>query len=275
MDLNPDQMIALGKAREGSLQVRVFEALNRMILRRASDVVMLDRFMAQRVERKGVDVRAKTAVMPPWPHEDEVHDIPHVQNPFRKTHALEGKFVVMYSGNHSPANPLTTLLDAARKLEDEERLVFLFIGGGSGKKEVEERIGAGARNIRALPYQPLSEIRYSLSAADLHVVSIGDEVVGIVHPCKVYGAMSVSRPVLLLGPEACHVSDLIDEHAIGWRVRHGDADGAVRAIREAMSSPAPQIAARGARAGALIRGALGKHVLRGQFCDILERGLRT
>ncbi|MGD9690641.1 MAG: glycosyltransferase family 4 protein [Phycisphaerales bacterium] len=275
MDLNPDQMIAMKIIRERSLPARVFDLFNRMILRRASDIVMLDRFMLDRVKRKGVPVEHKTAVMPPWPHEDELQRIPHAENPFRAKHALPPgeRFVVMYSGNHSPANPLKTLLDAAEQLQNEPRLVFYCIGGGGGKKEVDDRIAAGATNIVSLPYQPLSEIKYSLSAADVHVVSIGNEVVGIVHPCKVYGAMAVSRPILLLGPSPSHVSDLIEQHRIGWHVAHGDTAGAVRVLREMLATPPEQLAQMGERAAAVISTTLSKATLCGSFCDVLCRGL--
>jgi colanic acid biosynthesis glycosyl transferase WcaI len=275
MDLNPDQMIALGKTREGSLAVRVFEKFNRMILRQASDIIVLDRFMLDRVKKKGVPVEAKTSVIPPWPHEAEVHAVAHDDNAFRRTHALERKFVVMYSGNHSPANPLTTLLDAAERLKELPNMVFMFIGGGGGKKEVEERIATGATNIRSLPYQPLNEIKYSLSAADLHVVSIGNEVVGIVHPCKVYGALAVSRPILLLGPSPSHVSDLIERTHVGWHVNHGDVEGAVRALREAASMSTEELGAMGRKGAALIGGPLSKLALSTKLCDLLERACRT
>jgi hypothetical protein len=45
---------------------------------------------------------------------------------FRKTHGLEGKFVVMYSGNHSPCHPLDTLLDAALESTRASEREFLF-----------------------------------------------------------------------------------------------------------------------------------------------------
>jgi glycosyltransferase involved in cell wall biosynthesis len=273
MDLNPDQMIALGKITERSLMARVFNLFNRWTYRRASDIVVLDRFMGERVQRK-LDVAAKTHTMPPWPHEDKLENIPHEENPFRREHALEGKFVVMYSGNHSPANPIRTLLDAAERLQDEPRLVVMCIGGGGGKKEVEEKVAAGVKNIRSLPYQPFDRIRFSLSAADVHVVSVGDDVVGIVHPCKVYGAMAVSRPVLLLGPRPCHVSDLIEQHRIGWHIAHGDVDGAVRTLREALATPAAELAAMGERAAKVISSSLSKRELSGRFCDVMEREMK-
>jgi glycosyltransferase involved in cell wall biosynthesis len=225
-----------------------------------------------------VPIREKTVASPPWPHEDELQRIAHAENPFRAKHnlgATKDKFVVMYSGNHSPANPLKTLLDAAAKLEDEKRLVFYCIGGGGGKKEVDDRIAAGAKNIVSLPYQPFKEIKYSLSAADVHVVSIGDDVVGIVHPCKVYGAMAVSRPVLLLGPNPSHVSDIIEQYNIGWHVAHGDVDGCVRVLREMLNTSPEQLAAMGQRAANVISTKLSKKNLCGEFCDVISRGLPT
>src|SRR5213075_3022273 len=152
--------------------------------------------------------------------------------------ALENKFVVMYSGNHSPSNPLTTLLQAAVRLKDDHSVRFLFVGGGIGKKEVEQYVEEyGLSNVISLPYQPLSDLRYSLSAADVHVVSLGNEMVGIIHPCKVYGAMAVSRPILYFGPKPSHISDLLDTHQFGLRVSHGDLQGAINAIQQLHSSP--------------------------------------
>jgi len=277
MDLNPDQMIAMRKITPTSMQARIFDFFNRTILRRASQIVVMDRFMLERIEKKGVPVREKTTAAPPWAHDDELIRIEHASNPFRAKHNLgtspREKFVVMYSGNHSPANPLATLLDAAERLRDEPRLVFYFIGGGGGKKEVDDRIAKGAKNIVSLPYQPLSEIKYSLSSADVHVVSIGNEVVGIVHPCKVYGAMAVSRPILLLGPKPSHVSDLIEQHQIGWHIAHGDVDGAVMALRAMLSTPEQDLRAMGERAAKVIATRLSKQALCGQFTDIMVQGL--
>jgi hypothetical protein len=269
MDLNPDQLVALGVVGARSLVARVFDRLNRMVLRRAADVVVLDRFMAERVKAK-LDVSAKLSIIPPWPHEDHLDPVAHGENPFRRQHGLDGKLVVMYSGNHGPSNPITTVLRAAQRLGDLPDLTFLFIGGGIGKREVDDAVGP---TIRSLPYQPLDQLRYSLSAADVHLVTVGDAIVGIVHPSKVYGALAVARPVLLLGPEESHVGELIREQGIGWRVSHGDVDGAERTLRLIARTPAAELAAMGARARALVAGRLSKAELCGRFCDVVERGV--
>jgi colanic acid biosynthesis glycosyl transferase WcaI len=273
MDLNPDQVVALGKAKETSPAVRVFRWMNRRIWGNASDVVALDRFMAERVTKR-LDISEKLHVMPPWPLEDYGEPLAHATNPFRVKHSLDGKFVFMYSGNHGPTNPIRTLLDAAVALKDDKRLVFMFIGGGIGKKEVEETIKAHPdAQIISLPYQPMSELKYSLSAADVHLVTVGNEAVGIVHPCKVYGAMAVARPVLLLGPSPCHVSDILEKHGIGWHVQHGDVAGCVETIRGIAGTPRGELEGMGRKALDVLNASLSKRELCGRFCDVMERGL--
>jgi colanic acid biosynthesis glycosyl transferase WcaI len=221
------------------------------------------------------DVTEKITILPPWPHEDHLDMIAHADNPFRAKHDLAGKFVIMYSGNHSIASPLTTILQAALILKDEPRLVFMFIGGGLGKKEVEEVIREHrSGNIVSLPYQPLSEIKYSLSAADVHLVSLGEELVGIIHPCKIYGAMAVGRPILLLGPAPSHASEIIEQDRLGWHVRHGDVNGMVAVIQRMLATPEIELKAMGARAQKAIETRLSKRTLCGAFCDVLERPQR-
>ncbi|MCC7407664.1 MAG: glycosyltransferase family 4 protein, partial [Phycisphaeraceae bacterium] len=278
MDLNPDQMIALGKLSPTSLPARLFDAMNRLILRRAADVVPLDRFMAERLYAKlpgeQPTLRAKTHVIPPWPHDDHLEIIPHDHNPFRAEHHLAGKFVIMYSGNHTTSNPLATILQAALRLQHRRDLVFMFVGGGLGKREVQLVIDQHhPTNILSLPYQPIDRIKYSLSAADVHLVSVGPAIVGICHPCKVYGAMALAKPILLLGPDPSHVSDLIHQRNIGWHIPHGDVDAAVRTIEAILAADPAERAAMGQRAAALIHQQLSMRILIARFADVLERGV--
>jgi len=275
MDLNPDQLIAMGKIKANSIPARVLEFANRLILRNSSLVVALDRFMESRLMTREKHLAPKMLVMPPWPHESHLEPLPHAENPFRARHNLgPDQFVIMYSGNHSPANPLRTLLEATRKFKDHPRLKFFFIGGGLGKKEVESFArDNGISNIVCLPYQPLADLRYSLSAADVHVVSLGDDMVGIVHPCKIYGAMTVGRPILFLGPRPSHVADILDDNPIGRHVSNGDVDAAVAAIQAFLDAPPAALAILGETAQRVLTQRFTQDYLCGKFCDALERAL--
>ncbi len=226
MDLNPDEAIAAGWLEQNSVTSRIFQRMLNYSLKVASRTVVLDRFMKERVVSKGVDA-TRITVVPPWSHDDMVIYSAAGREEFRRRHELSDKFVVMYSGNHSPCHPLDTLVDAARALPE---IVFCFVGGGSEQAKVRD---SGLSNVRCLPYQPLNELSNSLSAADLHVVVMGDKFVGIVHPCKVYNILSIGSPVLYIGPEQSHVTDIASQHGQFFLTRHGDVDAVVKAIPQA------------------------------------------
>lgn len=266
MDLNPDQAVTLGLANPRSFTVRALEWLNRAVLRRATTVVALDRAMARRLEAKR-RVAEKLVVVPPWGEDDDVSPVAPEENPFRKEHGLEGKRVVMYSGTLGPSNPVSTLLAAAEQFEDDPRLAFLFVGGGTGMAEVKSRVRP---NVRCLPYEPLSRMRYSLSAGDVQVVSLGDEMAGIVHPCKVYGAMGIARPILFLGPPDSHVSEMMSQADFGWQVRHGDVAGAIAALHAILASDAGALERKGLSARELIQRNRTRRISCGRVCDAIE-----
>ena len=274
MDINPDQMVTSGRLSARSLVARMFDWMNRRTLMQARDVIVLDRFMRDRILQKA-PVEAKLHVVPPWPHDNVLADIPHDSNPFRRQHRLTESFVVMYSGNHGYSTPLDTLLEAAKRLRGESRLKFVFIGGGVVKKEIDAMVAREAPpNILSLPYQPLADIRYSLSAADVHVVSIANEGVGIVHPCKVYGALAIGRPVIALAPAASYAADILDQHRVGWLIEHGEVDRLVALLKELLAMPGTALATMGQAAKEAVRECYSRDRLLGRVCDIVE-GLPT
>jgi glycosyltransferase involved in cell wall biosynthesis len=270
MDINPDEAIAMGLVRPYSLSARFMECMNREVLKSAKAVITLDSYMERRIKLK-LPFDKCISVVPPWPHEDIITKTMGRGLGFRKKHGLDDKFVVMYSGNHSWVHPLDTLLDAAGKLLHRADILFLFIGGGVEKKKVERAIQSGAPNIRSLPYQSFENLGESLSAADVHVVVMGEAMVGIVHPCKIYGAMTVRRPLLAIAPDSSHISEIIDGRGIGFRFHHGDVNGVVQAILTLADMDKSKRTRMGDKAGALVRTHWNQTVLRQKIVDILER----
>jgi colanic acid biosynthesis glycosyl transferase WcaI len=235
MDLNPDEAIAAGWLRPDSSLARLFQWMLRYSLDHADRIIALDRFMQERLLAKGANPE-RVAVIPPWSHDDAVAFSASGREAFRQRHGLTDKFVVMYSGNHSPCHPLDTLIAAALELKDREDIVFCFIGGGSEHAKVREFASRhGLANVKCLPYQPLDELSSSLSAADLHVVVMGEAFAGIVHPCKIYNIMSVGAPALYIGPDPSHVTDLKNTNYPFFFTRHGDTPGVVAHIVDAHS----------------------------------------
>ena len=275
MDLNPDQLIALKKIGPKSFIARMLEFVNRFILRRTSLIIALDRFMADRLrERKNLD--HKIVVVPVWPQMQFITDKDHsTKNPFIEKYNLQGKFVVMYSGNHSPSNPINTLLQSTLAFKDDPRIIFAFVGGGLSKKDVEAHIAEHQRtNVLSIPYQPLSELKYSVSAATVYAVTLGDAMVGIVHPCKIYNIMGIARPMIYFGPSPSHISDILDDHDIGWQVRHGDVEQTITILRQMADMPAAELQSKGDHGRSLLDAHLSQEKLRTDFCNAIEKFLK-
>lgn len=240
MDFNPDEAIAAGWLQRDSFATRCLERCSQFSLRHAARIVVLDRFMRDLVLTKGI-ASEKVAVIPPWSHDDAVRFDAPGRERFRQQHGLTGKFVVMYSGNHSPCHPLDTVLAAAERLAADPRFKFVFVGGGSEFRKIEQRIAEQHEdgNVLCLPYQPLAELSASLSAADLHVVVMGNQFIGTIHPCKIYNVLSVGAPVLYVGPQPSHVSEVIDnlEATVCARVKHGEVEACVAEMRRLAAQP--------------------------------------
>lgn len=235
MDLNPDEAIAAGWLKNDSITARALKRMLNYSLKRADRTIVLDRFMRNRVLEKGIEAK-RISVLPPWSHSDAVAYSLAGRQAFRFQHGFEQKFVVMYSGNHSPCHPLDTLLDAARTLASRDEFAFCFVGGGSEQTKVRE-FAARHRlsNIKCLPYQPLRDLSSSLSAADLHVVVMGEKFAGIVHPCKIYNILTIGVPTLYIGPRESHVTDIAPEAGFDQLTvaQHGEAKLVVQQIIEA------------------------------------------
>lgn len=234
MDLNPDEAIAAGWLDPNSLFARLLSSLSRWSIEASHRIIVLDRFMKKRLcDISGVS-SSNIEIVPPWSFDClKIGSIPHEKNTFRTDQGLQGKFVVMYAGNHSPCHPLKTLLEAAQRCGDNPDIIFYFIGGGSQTSEVTEYKSAyGLKNIRQHSAYPREKLAESLSAADLHVALMGDPFVGILHPCKIYGVLNIGRPFVFIGPEESHMGDLIRQNQLGWQVKHGDVDGLLDVIHK-------------------------------------------
>lgn len=204
MDFNPDEAIAAGWLRSNSMTAKLLLRASAFSLHHSTRIIALDRFMAERIVARG-GARDKLLVVPLWSQDRSVRYDPEGRQRFRAKHGLTGRFVVMYSGNHSPCHPLDSLVRAAESLVSEPDICFCFVGGGTEWKKRQKT----SANVLFLPYQPLSRLSASLSAADVHVVVMGEPFVGLVHPCKVYNLLKMRAPMLYIGPAQSHVTEMM------------------------------------------------------------------
>lgn len=235
MDLNPDIAFAVGYLKPKSFFGRFLTAVLRFSCRNSDYVIVLDRWMRQRMLGHGVAAE-RIVVVPPWPVSAPTPLRKELGQRFRQRHGITESFVLLYSGNHSIAHPLDTVLQTALEMRDNPDVLFLFIGGGLREKDVTLFAAAHQlRNIRQLPYQPRELLPESLSAADLHLVVMGEQMSGLVHVSKIYGVLTTGAPYVFIGPRASHVADLLKECPYGFHVESSNTHGLAQVISRTRS----------------------------------------
>ena len=114
---------------------------------------------------------------------------------------------------------------------DHPNIVFVFIGGGSGYEALQTQIADDSfRTVQFRPYQPRDFLHLSLSAPDVHLVSLAPRMEGLAFASKLYGALAAGRPVIFIGARDSEVPRILRDAECGLSVEAGDPDGLVAAI---------------------------------------------
>jgi colanic acid biosynthesis glycosyl transferase WcaI len=230
-DVFPEIAVQL-KRLENPIATRLLRALVSLYLRRADRIVAIGDTMRRRLEAKGAR-RDRVSVIPNWV--DTKRLTPQgKENDWAVGAGLDGKFVVMHSGNVGHAQDLDSLVRAATFLRDLDDLKIFVIGTGARHAELvalAERLEVD--QVEFLYYQPREVLAQSLSAADVHVVGLAPGLAGYVVPSRLYGVLSVGRPVIAAADADSETARVVAEVGCGIVVPPGRPELLARVIRDA------------------------------------------
>lgn len=215
MDLYPEVLVATGLLKPGTGLHRLFARMARGGYRRASHIFTLGPVMSRRLLSQGVEPEKMTEVHMWVP--GSVAYVPREENPFVREHRLEDSFVVQYSGNMGVVHSFDLLLGAARRMARLDPTIrFVLIGDGPKRAELDAAVARERlENVMIMDYVPLERLSHSLSAADLSFVSLGGGLEGVIAPSKIYGALKVGTPFVLVQERESDLS----------RILAGDVEG--------------------------------------------------
>jgi colanic acid biosynthesis glycosyl transferase WcaI len=163
---------------------------------------------------KGVPDR-KISVIPNFVDTEFVRPLPK-RNKFSERLGLADKFVVMHSGNLGYVYDFDSLLDAAAMLAGEKEILFLIVGGGVAKAELERKAAQlELDNLRFLPFQPHEHLPWLRASADVPVSLYKAGSVRYSMPSKIYEIMASGRPLLASADAASDVSQLVERAGCG------------------------------------------------------------
>ena len=185
--------------------------------------VVIGEQMAKRLLGEGISAD-RVKVISNWSDGEKVRPIARELNLLRKEWQLDGKFVVGYSGNFGRAHDFLTLLDAAEILKEDKNFIFLLIGDGYKlpwiKNEVKRR---RLSNFVFKPYQDDNCLSESLSAADVHIISLYPDLEGLIFPSKFYGIAAAGRAVIYIGKQDGEIAEVLSREKIGYAFRVGES----------------------------------------------------
>jgi glycosyltransferase involved in cell wall biosynthesis len=233
-DLYPEVGLALKRLRPGLLTALLYRA-SQTAFQAADRVVVLGEDMRRRVLGRGVPSE-KIDIVSNWVDTHAVAPLP-MGRTLRKTWGLNGRFVVMYSGNLGLSQNLDELLGAARELRYDP-VEFVLVGDGAARARLVARAKAWSlENVRFLPYQPKERLSESLGAADLHVLPLHRGLAGYMVPSKLYGILAAGKPFVAAVDAESDVARVARESGSGLVVDPDSAGEMARAIRWCLAHP--------------------------------------
>ena len=234
-DLYPEALFASGRSGAGSLLGRALRGLFSWSYRRATRVVALGPFMRRRILEKGVPAN-RIRTISNWATGD-IRLVSARESPLLAEWGLVDRFVVLYSGNLGVGHEFETFLRGIRRsVTAGAELVVVFIGGGERLSEVHALVSDLRLNDRVIfkNFVPASALPFSLSIADLALVTLRSGFEGIIVPSKLLGYMARGIPVLYVGPDS-DVAEMIRDADCGGCCLPGDAHAVAEVLDRASS----------------------------------------
>ena len=227
-DLWPESIVTVGAMRKG-MMVRLLERLEALAYRGADRIVSVtDAFVSHIAARapgsagrivvikNGVDLGLFSASA------DGAET--------KRALGFEGKFVAAYVGTHGMAHGLETILQAAGRLKDDQRIVFLLVGDGAERARIERiRDAMGLDNVMILGQQPKDAMPGIWATTDASLIVLRrNDLFRKVIPSKMFEAMAMARPIIL-GVEG-EALELLRSSGAGIGVIPEDAAGLAAAV---------------------------------------------
>ena len=233
-DVYPALASKLGVINEEGFVFALLRGLSRRLQGACDLVVGLGPRMMQGLIAEGA-APEKTTWIHNWADEKAIRPIYPNDNPFLSEHQLQDKFVVLYSGNAGRGHTFDSLCEVMQRFRGDETVAFVFIGGG--RKFSQLRSFAQEReltNAIFLDYVERSGLSYSLSAANVSIVTEDPQVEGLLLPSKTYGILASGRPIIFIGSEKSDVAEIVRDCKCGLVISPDDPDSLERALRDLM-----------------------------------------
>lgn len=142
----------------------------------------------------------------------------------------QDSFKIMFAGNIGEAQSFDVIIEAAKKLKDEN-ISWLILGDGRKKPWVDEmiKIHSLERTVFTMGQKPVQDMPYYFALADILLVSLRSHpVLDAWIPGKIQSYLACGKPIIGLISGAG--AKVINESGAGFTVKSGDQDELIKRV---------------------------------------------
>jgi len=212
-DLYPDVLVNFGVLKEKSFILKVWRRWNISCFKKANTVFTLGKHLANSIE---VYSHKRPVIIPNWVNSDFVKPMNRSENTFVDQHNLTDKLVVLYSGNLGLTHDIESIVYTAELLKSNNDIQFVIIGDGAKKAKIEAYVkDRQLHNVLLLPYQDKKVLPFSLTAADIGIVTLSQGAENISVPSKTYYTLAAGSAIFALAAKESELGILVDTYKCG------------------------------------------------------------
>jgi len=235
-DILPEAAVHVGLLRNKTM-IRVLEGLERFSYRTAHTISVIADGFVDNLVNKGVPAQKITCI-PNWVDTQFIRPLDKEENAFRKAHGLDGKFVIMYSGNIALTQGLETVVEAAVRLQQHPDIAFVIVGEPKAIAKLQEYCNTyGVTNVHLLPFQPRAKLPEMLAAADVGLIVQKHNVVSFNMPSKTQVLLASGRAIVASVPSTGSAAKAIEKSRGGIVVAPENPEALAASVLELYQNP--------------------------------------
>ncbi|MCC5626735.1 glycosyltransferase family 4 protein [Nostoc sphaeroides] len=235
-DILPEAAVRIGLLKN-KWMIRTLAALEKFAYRSAHTISVIADGFRENLVNKGVPVN-KIVCIPNWVNVNFICPLPKQNNSWISSHQLDGKFVVLYSGNIALTQGLETVIEAAVCLRHIKEIVFVIVGESIALQRLQKYcLLNGADNVLLLPLQPREKLPEMLAASDVGLIVQKRNVISFNMPSKIPLLLASGRPIVGSVPATGTAAKAIQLSGGGIIVEPESPDAMAAAVHHLYANP--------------------------------------
>ncbi|WP_107806640.1 glycosyltransferase family 4 protein [Nodularia spumigena] len=235
-DILPEAAIRIGLLKN-KWMIRVLTFLEKFAYRNAHTISVISEGFRENLVNKGVPTQ-KIVCIPNWVNINFIRPLAKKTSHWRTEHQLDGKFVVLYSGNIALTQGLETVVETAVRLRHIQEIVFVIVGESKALQRLQKHcLTCGADNVLLLPLQPREKLPQMLAAANVGLIVQKRNVISFNMPSKIPLLLASGRPIVGSVPKTGTAAQAIQLSGGGIVVDPESPDALADAVQKLYENP--------------------------------------